>query len=111
MSASNQQRDDSARACGVLKVISDDWTRWHFQSTENPDIFHTVDLTEWDCSGACSCQHFEMRIRPLLTRRVIRPHDERARCKHIRRADKILCYRVKKQLSRQLNPNPKPEKK
>jgi len=106
MSESAKERDDSARACGVLKVVSDDWTRWHFQSTADSAIYHTVDLLEWDCSGECSCPHFQMRIRPLLAGRVIKPHSEQAVCKHIRRANKILCYRVKRQLQRQLNPNP-----
>lgn len=101
MSASAKERDDSASACGVLKVVSDDWTRWHFQSSDDAAVFHTVDLTEWQLSGECSCPHFQMRIRPLLSGRVIRPHSDHAKCKHIRRAEKILCYRVKQQLSRQ----------
>lgn len=113
MSSTAHERDDSAAACGVLKVISDDWTRWHFESKDDPNVYHTVDLTDWDCSGSCSCPHFEIRIRPLLERRVIRPHDKNARCKHIMRADRILCYRVKKQLLTQRNqhPNPNPNPK
>jgi hypothetical protein len=92
------EREQSAAACGHLKVISDDWTRWHFQSSSNPNIHHTVELTEWDGSGECSCEHFQMRIRPLLTRRIIKPHCSQSKCKHIRRADQVLLYHLKKRL-------------
>jgi len=106
-STSEQQ---AAAACGVLKFHSDDWMRWHFESRENPAISHTVDLSDWDCSGSCSCPHFDFRIRPLLEKGTIKPHEDRAKCRHIRRAEKILCYRTKKELLRQRNlrPNPNP---
>lgn len=103
--------EESANKCGVLRWHSDDWSRWHFQSSSDPQKYHTVDLTEFDCSGACSCEHFDMRIRPLLERGVIRPHENRAKCKHIARAEKILCYRVKKQLFSRIQPNPNPNRK
>ncbi len=99
--------EDSARAVGVLRYVSEDALRYHFQSTDNPNVYHLVDLAEWECSGACSCEHFDIRIRPLLSRRVIEPHEERAKCKHIRRAEKILCYRVKRQLVAQSQNHPK----
>lgn len=108
---SNKVRQDDARACGVLKFVSDDWLTWHFQSTDDPEISHTVHLDENDCSGACSCQNFDFTIRPLLRDRVIKKHSERSKCKHIRRAEKILCYRFKKNLvalfKQSENPNPK----
>jgi hypothetical protein len=100
-----KQIERDAAACGVCKFISEDLRTWHFQSRYDTRIFHTVDLFEWDCSGECSCPHFQIRIRPLLVSRTIRPHSEQARCKHIIRAERILCYRVKKQLSSQQNPN------
>jgi len=92
------ENERAAAACGILKVISDDWTRWHFQSSEGPNIYHTVDLTSWQFSGECSCPHFQMRIQPLLARRVIKPHSAQAKCKHIRRADQVLLYHLKKRL-------------
>lgn len=97
--------DSAAAACGVCKYISEDWSTWHFQSRDNPQVYHTVDLTLWDCSGECSCPHFQFRIRPLLVARTIRPHENRAKCRHIARAEKLLCYRVKKELFAQSNPN------
>lgn len=100
--------EESANKCGVCRFVSQDWRLWHFQSSSDPNKYHTVDLAEFDCSGACSCEHFDMRIRPLLERRVIRPHESRAKCKHIAKAEKILCYRVKKRLFEQTQtPNPK----
>ena len=99
--------ESDARSIGVLKAISDDWSRWHFQSAADVNVYHTVDLTEWECSGGCSCPHFEFRIRPLLAAGVIRPHQDRAKCKHIRRADQVLVFRVKKNLAQSLNPKPK----
>lgn len=94
---------------GVCKFISQDWRTWHFQSRRSPNVFHTVDLAEFDCSGACSCEHFDFKIRPLIRGGLIRPHSDAAKCKHIRRAEKILCYRIKKKLFASTNPNPIPK--
>jgi hypothetical protein len=95
---------EDAEEVGECKVVSDDLTRYHFVSSDEPNKFHTVDLMDWWLSGSCSCENFDMRIRPLLRDRVIKPHTERAKCKHIRRAEKILCYRVKKVWASKLNP-------
>lgn len=101
------QIERDAAACGVLKVVSDDWRTWHFQSSHSPDVYWTVDLAEWDCSGACSCPPFDFKIRTRLRDGLIQPHTDAAKCKHIRRAEKILCYRVKKNLFAQ---KPEPER-
>lgn len=103
------QDEKDAADCGVLKFISVDWDEWHFQSRASPQIFHTVHLADWSLSGACSCPHFDMRIRPLLEARVVQPHHPRAKCKHILRAERILCFKMKKALFKQSNPNPPPE--
>jgi len=106
-STAANEREEAAAKCGYLKVISDDWTRWHFQSSSSPNIHHTVDLTDWQFSGGCSCEHFQMRIQPMLARRIIKPHSTQAKCKHIRRADQVLLYYLKKRLFPHPNPNPK----
>jgi hypothetical protein len=105
------QQEQDARAVGVCTFISDDWGTWHFQSTDEPQVYHTVHLDENDTSGACSCPHFDIRIRVLLRDRIVKPHTARAKCKHILRAEKILCYRVKKNLFalRNQNPNQNPK--
>lgn len=102
--ALSRQIESDAAKVGVLLFISEDWRTWHFRSTEDPEDHWTVDLAEWDASGACSCPDFDIRIRPLLRDRVIRPHTDRAKCKHIRRAEKVLCYRIKKNLFSQSKP-------
>jgi hypothetical protein len=88
----------SGPAIGRLQFVSADWRTWHFQSSEDPAVFWTVDLAAWDRSGACTCPHFDFRIRTRLATGAIRPHTPRARCKHIERADRILCFRVKEEL-------------
>jgi hypothetical protein len=97
----------TAAELGIYKVIAEDWTRWMFQSSEGPNEWHLVDLSEWEGSGSCSCQHFQCRIHPLLSVRAIRPHSDQAKCKHIRRAEKVLLHRVKKTLFQTQNPNQK----
>lgn len=102
----SQQIERDGAAVGALKFVSDDWRTWHFQSTDDPNVYWTVDLAAWDNSGACSCPVFDLAkncIRRRLELRLIRPHTDAAKCKHIRRAEKVLCYRIKKKLFQ--NPN------
>lgn len=40
--------------------------RWRVKSLSRPDIEHVVDLDSWAGNGACSCEHFEFRLAPLL---------------------------------------------
>ena len=63
--------------------------RYLFKSESRNDIVHVVDLEDWNGSGSCTCEHFEFRIAPLLTRQIIEPHTARSRCVHIRRAREI----------------------
>lgn len=100
------QKDPDAAAVGVCKYISVDWEEWHFVSRANPNHWHTVHLADYELSGACSCQHFDFNIRPLLQGKAIRPHTPRAKCKHIRRAERLLCYKMKKALFNRTNPEP-----
>jgi hypothetical protein len=92
------QVERDAAACGIVKFISVDWEEWHFQSRENPNVYHTVHMSEWGGSGECSCPHFQFRIRPLLVARLVRPGSSAAECKHIARANRVILYRVKKRL-------------
>lgn len=107
MPAKNNNARDGA-VCGICKFISDDWEEWHFVSSDDPNVHHTVHLADWNLSGACSCPDFDIKIRPLLEANVIRPHSDRARCIHIRRADKVLGYKMKRHLFALRNPNPNP---
>ena len=103
--------EQAAADTGVVRVISEDCTRWLFHSSSRKDEWHLVDLSEWDHSGGCGCEHFQMRIQPLLACRAIRPHSDQAKCKHIRACEKALLLRVKRQLSAQQNQNQNPKRR
>jgi hypothetical protein len=96
--------DVEANACGVLKFVCVDGEEWHFQSRQSPEKFHTVHLADWSFSGACSCEHFDFRIRPALFRNEIKPHSAKAKCRHIRRAEQILLLRIKRKLFSKFTP-------
>lgn len=102
--APTAETGDTDISVGVLKFISEDALRYHFVSSDDPNVWHTVDLEEWNCSGGCSCPHFEIRILPLLLSRTIKPHSPRAECKHIRAANRILNTKTKEFLVRARNP-------
>jgi len=53
--------------------------RFRFTSQNRPEISHIVDLGEFDGFGECSCEDFQYRIAPALTKGE-RPA---ARCKHL----------------------------
>jgi hypothetical protein len=99
--------DGSRESVGVVRFISDDWRTWHFQSSESPDKWHTVDLASFALSGECSCENFQIKIFPLLRDSVIKPHAVRSKCKHIKRAERVLTYRIKREIFLKQNPNPK----
>lgn len=90
--------EETGRSIGICKFISDDLLRYHFQSSDDTKIFHTVDLTAFECSGECSCLHFQIRIRPLIIAGLVKPHTNRAKCKHVERADKIFSVRMKREI-------------
>lgn len=108
MSFKEYQEDADAAACGVVRFVSPDGEEWHFESKDDPEVWWTVHLADWQLSGACSCPHFDLKIRPLLKAGVVRPHSPRSKCKHIRRAERVLCYKIKKKL---FSPNNPPETK
>lgn len=102
--------EQAAADTGNVRVISEDCMRWLFESRSRRDEWHLVDLSDWECSGSCSCEAFQFRIQPLLACRAIRPHSDQAKCRHIREAEKALSLRVKRQLvaqSKNQNQNPK----
>ena len=60
-------------------------TRYIFDATKK-DSAHVVDLTENDYIGECSCEHFQMKVLPLLreaTRSEREASPSKYRCKHI----------------------------
>jgi len=52
---------------------------------------HKVELDGLKGNGVCSCEHFQMRLRPLLE--VIRIPSDSTRCKHILAARRYLLDR------------------
>lgn len=60
----------------------DNVLRWRVTSNSRPDIEHVVDLGAWHGNGACSCEHFEFRLAPLL-RDGIGGGGKATRCGHI----------------------------
>jgi len=61
-------------------------TRFIFNSLSQENIAHVVDLTSNNLHGECSCQHFQMRVKPMIKQGLLDPYSEKARCKHIRAA-------------------------
>lgn len=56
--------------------------RWRVKSLSRPEIEHVVDLDAWAGNGACSCEHFEFRLAPLLRDGATRG-GAATRCGHI----------------------------
>jgi len=60
-------------------------TRYIFESTKK-DAAHVVDLTQCDYIGECSCEHFQMKLLPVLRdtpRADVEANPNKHRCKHI----------------------------
>lgn len=72
-------------------------TRFVFISESQKDIAHIVDLLD----NECSCQNFQFRIKPLLDRGVIQPHEPVAKCKHMKIARDVLCEQLLEELRKQ----------
>ena len=90
-------------------TIQENPLRFMFRSDERANVVHVVDLDpmqyderlgrnvkKWE---ECTCEHFTMRIRPLLQRGTVLPDTPAARCKHIRRARKILTDKTRDMIS------------
>lgn len=56
--------------------------RWRVQSLTRPEMEHVVDLDAWAGNGACSCEHFEFRLAPLIRDGATRG-GAATRCGHI----------------------------
>jgi hypothetical protein len=81
----------------------DDALRWLIPSESNPHESYVIQLDSFRGNGECQCQHFECRLRPLLSR-FISPEEavsrdlvklkkgmrveDALRCKHIIDAQK-----------------------
>lgn len=60
----------------------DNVLRWRVESLTRPgEIEHLVDLSAWCGNGACSCEHFEFRLAPLLRDGIT--GGQPTRCGHI----------------------------
>ena len=80
----------SERMVALRVIDQQEPLRFLIKSRSRDDIVHLVDLESYWHSGWCSCEHFEMRIEPLLRRRLIEPCSRRAWCEHIRRAREVV---------------------
>ena len=84
--------------------------RFYVPSRTIPEHFQLVDLEEFNGNGFCSCEHFQYRLMPHLSRGSRR--DEVFRCWHIRQARLYLADLVTDQfiaqrtLAREANPQP-----
>lgn len=81
--------------------------RFIFKSTTHADEVHLVDLEEYWHSGKCTCQHFEFRIEPLLSRGMIKPCTPQAWCKHIRKAREMVAQAAINRLAEVFSPRKK----
>ena len=77
---------------GRIKIESP--LEFHFQTSQNSDEFHLVDLREYNGSGACWCEHFRFRCEPKLKNGSIQPYEAGSQCKHIVMSRLILGDRL-----------------
>jgi hypothetical protein len=61
--------------------------RFRFVSEARPDISHVVDLGAFDGFGECSCEDFQFRLLPALSRGLAATG---TRCKHLLAARETL---------------------
>lgn len=69
-----------------LRNIPGEMTRFYVESRRKGILPHLVDLQEYNGNGACGCEHFQIRIKPLIERGQTAPHwnPDALRCHHIR---------------------------
>lgn len=61
--------------------------QWLVESESRGEVIqHQVDLSDWNFNGSCTCEHFDLRIRPELEVTGIKnvEPDNDSRCKHIK---------------------------
>jgi hypothetical protein len=61
--------------------------RFRFESEARPDISHVVDLGAFGGFGECSCEDFQFRLLPALSRHQ---SPTGSRCKHLLAAREAL---------------------
>lgn len=69
----------------------DNVLRFRFESEARPDISHVVDLGAFNGFGECSCEDFQFRLLPALSRGLAATG---ARCKHLLAAREALLSQV-----------------
>lgn len=65
--------------------------RYRFESDSRPDISHVVDLGAFNGFGECSCEDFQYRLLPALSRGL---PPKGPRCKHILAAREAFTNQV-----------------
>lgn len=65
--------------------------RYRFESEARPDISHVVDLGAFGGFGECSCEDFQYRLLPALSRNLPPTGN---RCKHLLAAREALLAQV-----------------
>ena len=83
-------------AYGMRIYPFDNQMRWRVTSESETGKEYIVDLTSYWCNGQCSCEDFQYRHEPLLTRGYYdKGQDSRSidlyRCKHIRAVREVFC--------------------
>ena len=79
-------------ADGRIEIIST--LEFNFESSSNNGEYHSVDLSKYEGSGECFCEHFRFRILPKLKSGEIKPYEKGSQCKHILLARHILGDRL-----------------
>lgn len=83
--------------------IHDSLTRYLIQSESRPEQLHLVDIKSHNCIGECSCEQFNLQIRPKITEAIealeagqkFEPENpDNYRCKHIRKIREQLINTV-----------------
>lgn len=86
----------------------DNVLRWRVTSCSRPELVHVVDLAAWTGNGACSCEHFEFRLAPLLRDGAPR-RTQATRCGHILVARDAFANHMIQMLSARAREGPQPE--
>lgn len=84
-----------------VRPVEGDFLCYFVQSQSERGAEHLVDLTTYRGNGACSCTHFNVRLRKMLEDGAFPDSD--LRCKHIERAREYYCLMTIAALSKAAN--------
>ena len=82
-------------AYGMAIYPYDNMLRFRVTSENEPGKAYLVDLTSYWCNGQCSCEDFQFRHEPLLSRKYYDSGQDSSkidtfRCKHIRAVREVF---------------------